>query len=50
MTLKTMYHCVPKMIRNDSQMSGSRWKVRMPITAIGNTTLAGKAARNCAAG
>ena len=50
MTLKTMYHCVPKMMRGLSQMSGLSRKRTMAMTAIGNRTLAGKAARNWATG
>src|ERR1700691_5983238 len=48
--LKTIYHCVPNTIKKLSQMSGSRWKVRIRLTAAPNSRLTGKAARNCAKG
>jgi hypothetical protein len=50
MTLNRMYHCVPSTISGLSQMFGSSRSDTMPATAIGNSTLAGKAARNCATG
>ena len=51
MTLNRMYHCVPRIISGDSQMSGlSRKRDDRRPPRAGNSTLAGKAARNCATG
>ena len=50
MTLNRMYHCVPRIISGLSQMSGSSRNATIAETAIGNSRLAGKAARNCATG
>ncbi len=50
MTLNNMYHWVPRIISGDSQISGLRSQRTIRITANGNSTLAGKAARNCATG
>src|SRR5262249_59873638 len=49
-TLNRIYHWVPSTIRGLSQMLGSRRHDTMTTTAIGNSTLAGNAARNCATG
>src|SRR5262252_4512119 len=45
-----MYHCVPSTISGLSQMFGSSLSDTIAATAIGNNTLAGNAARNCASG
>ena len=45
-----MYHWVPSTISGDSQMLGLAPVATMAITAKGNSTLAGNAARNCASG
>ena len=50
MTLNKMYHCVPRIISGLSQIFGSSCQATMPETTIGNSTLAGKAARNWAIG
>ena len=50
MTLNRMYHCVPRIISGLSQMSGLSLSATIAETAIGNSRLAGKAARNCATG
>jgi len=39
-----MYHCVPRIISGDSQISGSWLQLMMPETASGNIRLAGNAA------
>ena len=49
-TLNTMYHCVPKMIRKLSQMLVLRLKARIRLTVAPNSRLTGKAARNWAIG
>ncbi len=49
-TLNRMYHWVPSTIRGDSQTSGLSLSATIAITAPGNSTLAGKAARNWAKG
>ena len=48
-TLNRMYHWVPNTISGDSQMFGFRCQCTISTTTIGNSRLAGKAARNCAA-
>jgi hypothetical protein len=45
-----MYHCVPSTISGLNQMLGLSFSDTMPTTAIGNSTLAGNAARNWAIG
>ena len=45
-----MYHWVPRIISGLSQMFGLSRHETMPKTTTGNSTLAGKAARNCAIG
>ena len=50
MTLNRMYHCVPSTISGLSQMFGLSCHETIATTAIGNSTLAGNAARNCASG
>ncbi len=45
-TLKSMYHCVPRIMRGLSQMSGFSRKATIAETATGKSRLAGKAARN----
>src|SRR6516165_8962955 len=50
MTLKRMYHCVPRIISGLSQISGARSNRTIRKTATGNSRLAGKAARNWAVG
>ena len=45
-----MYHCVPRIISGLSQIFGLSFQATMPDTTIGNSRLAGKAARNCATG
>ena len=50
MTLNRMYHWVPRIISGLSQMSGLSCQATIAKTAIGNSRLAGNAARNCAIG
>ncbi len=50
MTLKRMYHCVPKIISGLSQTSGLSFHLTIPNTAMGNKRFAGNAAMNCAIG
>ena len=50
MTLNKIYHCVPSTISGDSQISGFSRQWTIAMTAKGNNTFAGKAARNCATG
>ena len=45
-----MYHCVPSTISGDSQIFGFAPVATIATTAKGKSTLAGKAARNCATG
>jgi hypothetical protein len=50
MTLKRMYHWVPRIISGLSHTFGWRWKWKMATTATGKRMLAGNAARNWASG
>ena len=50
MTLKRMYHCVPRIISGLSQIFGESSNRTIRKTATGNRRLAGKAARNWAIG
>jgi hypothetical protein len=49
-TLKRMYHWVPRIISRQSQIFGVRSKRMIRKTATGKSRLAGKAARNWAMG
>src|SRR6202161_4344103 len=49
-TLNKMYHCVPRIISGLSQIFGLSFSTTITDTATGNSTLAGKAAKNCAMG
>src|ERR1700733_2928027 len=49
-TLNNIYHCVPRIISGDSQISGLAFQKTISDTTSGNRRLLGKAARNCATG
>ena len=49
-TLKRMYHWVPRIISGLNQMFGFSRKATIPETTTGNSRFTGKAARNCATG